>query len=102
MAVFSMPVVLFTSASSPRTVLSFAKQPSWQVARACGESAKLANANSAKAGYVMFVSVFTGLFPFIFLLQNFRSEVYQKSSRMKFTEQFGSSVGCVNEPFAHG
>jgi hypothetical protein len=21
---------------------------------------------------------------------------------MKFTDQFGSSVGCVNEPFGHG
>ena len=34
-----MPV-LFTSASSPRTVFSLVKQPCWQTARACGESAK--------------------------------------------------------------
>ena len=38
-AVLLLPV-LFTSASSPRTVLSFVKQPSWQTARACGASPK--------------------------------------------------------------
>src|SRR5437016_13714463 len=43
-AVLSVPA-LFTSASSPRTVLPFVKQPSWQVARACGESAKQARAS---------------------------------------------------------
>src|SRR6266436_565266 len=44
-AVLSSPVVLFKSASSPRTVLSLVKQPSWQVARACGESAKQTSTN---------------------------------------------------------
>src|ERR1043166_767608 len=34
------PAVTFKSALSPRIVLSCAKQPSWQTARACGESAK--------------------------------------------------------------
>jgi hypothetical protein len=34
------PVVLFKSASSPRAVFWFVKQPSWQTARACGESPK--------------------------------------------------------------
>src|SRR6266481_4418540 len=46
-AVLSVPA-LFTSASSPRTVLPFVKQPSWQVARACGESAKQTSANGMR------------------------------------------------------
>ena len=37
-AVLKLPVVLLTSALSPRTVLLFVKQPSWQTARAVGES----------------------------------------------------------------
>ena len=41
-AVLLLPVV-FKSASSPRTVLLFVKQPSRQVARASGESAKQAS-----------------------------------------------------------
>src|SRR5262249_38936407 len=57
--------VLFTSAFSPRAVLAFAKQPFWQAARACGESAKQASAKSAKARWVILVIVFMGLFPFI-------------------------------------
>src|SRR6476660_3264362 len=48
MAVLAMPVVLSMSASSPRTVLLFVKQPSWQVARACGESAKQVSANGMR------------------------------------------------------
>src|SRR5438552_782797 len=40
--------VLFKSASSPRTVFWFVKQPSWQTARACGESAKQASANGMR------------------------------------------------------
>jgi hypothetical protein len=39
-AVLAMPTVLLKSASSPRRVLLFVKQPSWQTARACGESPK--------------------------------------------------------------
>ena len=42
-AVLLSPVVLFKSASSPKTVFSFVKQPCWQVARACGKSAKQAS-----------------------------------------------------------
>src|SRR5437773_3947894 len=48
MAVLEMPV-LFKSASSPRTVLLFVKQPSWQTARACDESAKQASGMSRNA-----------------------------------------------------
>src|SRR5438105_10514929 len=48
MAVLEMPV-LFKSASSPKTVLSLVKQPSWQVAHACAESAKQAE-ESTRAG----------------------------------------------------
>src|SRR5215467_3637908 len=40
MAMLSPPVVSLTSALSPRAVLSFVKQPSTQVARACGPSAR--------------------------------------------------------------
>src|SRR5438552_15435272 len=47
MAVLNEPV-LFRSASSPRTVLLFVKQPSWQVARACGQSAQQASAIAVK------------------------------------------------------
>src|SRR5215813_4571009 len=39
MAVLKAPVVRAKSASSPRTVFSVPMQPSWQRARACGESA---------------------------------------------------------------
>jgi hypothetical protein len=39
------PPRLFMSASSPRTVFWFVKQPSWQTARAAGESAKHASTN---------------------------------------------------------
>src|SRR5207247_1561774 len=46
-AVLFMPV-LFTSASSPRTVFWFVKQPSWQVARACGESPKQTSRSGSK------------------------------------------------------
>jgi hypothetical protein len=35
------------SASSPRTVFRFVKQPCWQTARACGESAKHAKARTS-------------------------------------------------------
>src|SRR5437868_6992400 len=41
------------------------------------------------------------LFLFIVSLRNARPGSFQKSSRMKFTEHFRSSVGCANEPFAH-
>src|SRR5207249_9433338 len=49
-AVLKTPV-LFTSASSPSTVLLLVKQPSWQPARACGASAKEASTDrmSSKA-----------------------------------------------------
>src|SRR5437667_2747380 len=47
MAVLNEPV-LFRSASSPRTVLLFVKQPSWQVARTCGQSAQQASASAVK------------------------------------------------------
>src|SRR5437667_2688289 len=40
--------VLFKSASSPRTVFWFVKQPSWQTARAAGESAKQPSANGMR------------------------------------------------------
>src|SRR5215467_14293691 len=40
MAMLSLPVVSLASALSPRAVLSFVKQPSTQVARACGPSAR--------------------------------------------------------------
>src|SRR5262249_53123731 len=39
------PLTLFTSASSPRTVLLSVKQPSRQVASACGASANQASAS---------------------------------------------------------
>ena len=39
----SSPPVLLMSASSPRTVFWLVKQPCWQVARACGESANQAS-----------------------------------------------------------
>src|ERR1700719_3636824 len=42
MAVLAPPLVLFISASSPRNVFWLTRsQPSWQTARACGESATL-------------------------------------------------------------
>src|SRR6266852_2880657 len=41
--------VLFKSASSPRTVFWFVKQPSWQTARAAGESAKQASTNGMRS-----------------------------------------------------
>src|SRR5207244_13298872 len=63
-AVLSKPAVLFKSASSPRTVFSFVKQPSWQTARAFGESAKQAStsAMSSKAGgqQEQFIEFFDG------------------------------------------
>src|SRR6266849_7966971 len=40
--------VLLKSASSPRTVFWFVKQPSWQTARACGESAKQASTSGMR------------------------------------------------------
>jgi hypothetical protein len=43
MAVLKLPVVLLRSASSPRTVFPSVKQPSWQTACTCGESAKQAS-----------------------------------------------------------
>jgi hypothetical protein len=62
MAVLPSPM-LFKSASSPRTVLSLFKQPSWQTARACGESAKQANTNrmrrNARKG-ARFIEFFNG------------------------------------------
>src|SRR5262249_28244260 len=49
MAVVLKAVVLLTSASSPRKVLKLTvSQPSWQVARACGDSAKQASGMSSK------------------------------------------------------
>ena len=48
MAVLKRPVVLEMSASSPRTVLKLVKQPSWQTARACGESAKQPSTNGMR------------------------------------------------------
>src|SRR5439155_25161441 len=45
MAVLNSPVVTLKSASSPRTVFSLVKQPCWQTACACGESAKQGRAN---------------------------------------------------------
>src|SRR2546426_12311768 len=48
MAVLSLPIVLFDSASSPRTVFWSVKQPSWHVARACGESAKQASTSGMR------------------------------------------------------
>src|SRR5438874_2172634 len=47
MAVLPLPV-LFKSASSPRTVLPFVKQPSWQTARAAGENAKQARRSGTR------------------------------------------------------
>ena len=49
--------LLFKSASSPRTVFSFVKQPSWQIARACGESAKQTRATVIRTGgMLVFIS----------------------------------------------
>src|SRR5947208_14428362 len=45
-AVLASPV-LFKSASSPRTVFSFVKQPSWQTARACGASVSHVRASTS-------------------------------------------------------
>src|SRR5438477_213242 len=47
-AVLPKPVVLLRSASSPRTVFSFVKQPSWQTARTWGESAKQASTSAVR------------------------------------------------------
>ena len=44
-----LKLVLFKRASSPKTVLLPVKQPSWQVARACGESAKQASMNGTSS-----------------------------------------------------
>src|SRR5437879_11427669 len=68
-AVFSLPVVLFKSSSSPKTVLSLVKQPSWQVARACGESAKQASTSGMRTGrIVVFLDLVSGfmVLPFFF------------------------------------
>ena len=43
-----MPVVRLKSASSPRAVFWFVKQPSLQTASACGESAKHASKNGMR------------------------------------------------------
>ena len=48
MALFQMPLVRLKSASSPRTVFWFVKQPCWQVARACGASAKQVSTNGMR------------------------------------------------------
>src|SRR4030095_14369355 len=52
-AVLPLPVVLFTSASSPRNVLLRASQPSWQTARACGESAKQPSVSAMRTGRIV-------------------------------------------------
>src|SRR6266496_562801 len=49
MAVLPMPMsVLFMSASSPRTVFSLVKQPSWQTARIWGDNAKQASTSGMR------------------------------------------------------
>ncbi|PYL05628.1 MAG: hypothetical protein DME34_10975, partial [Verrucomicrobia bacterium] len=49
MAVFALPVVLFRSTLSPRDVLSLLRlQPSWQTARASGESPNQASMNGMR------------------------------------------------------
>jgi len=51
------------SASSPRTVLLLVKQPSWQVARACGASAKQASRNGMRRNEPKserFIELFSG------------------------------------------
>ena len=55
-AVLPAPVVRLESAKSPRTVLAFAKQPSWQTARACGESAKQASTSAVSRMCRFFIS----------------------------------------------
>src|SRR5262245_46334801 len=47
MAVLPAPIFEM-SASSPRTVFRFVKQPSWQTARACGASAEQASTSAVK------------------------------------------------------
>ena len=53
MAVLSLPVVRLKRASSPRTVFWFVKQPSWQTARACGESAKQPSVSAMRTGRIV-------------------------------------------------
>ena len=47
MAVSAKPK-LFKSASSPKAVLKLVKQPSWQTARACGESANQTSTSATR------------------------------------------------------
>ena len=54
-AVFQL-AVLFKSASSPRTVLKFVKQPSWQVAGACGASARQTKASGMNIRVGVFIT----------------------------------------------
>src|SRR5262249_10403442 len=58
MAVLSVPIVRLMSASSPWTVLSFVKQASWQVARACRGTVTESNARTMENNGIV---VFMGL-----------------------------------------
>jgi hypothetical protein len=64
-----------------------------------GESAKHARANSAIAGQVIFDIVFIGFYSRLFFLS---TGFPVGGFKMKLTDQFGSSVVCVNEPIAQG
>src|SRR6266480_4625846 len=87
-AVLSEPV-LFKSASSPRTVLWFVKQPSWHTARAWGKSARQTRASGIRIKpsrkgdrpIVFMCGVFIFMFfPFIILLRDFLTEVPENLS----------------------
>src|SRR5881394_2139870 len=87
MAVLNEPV-LFRSASSPRTVLLFVKQPSWQVARACGESA-----NNARASAVRNKPYRKGDRFIEFLV----SEVFVFINNLSFSRRVSSASAGLNE-----
>src|SRR5439155_24176670 len=67
MAVLPKPVVLLTSASSPRKVLKLTvSQPSWQVARACGTVTERNARTMENNRIVVFMVLFTQkLGPFV-------------------------------------
>src|SRR6266480_5256567 len=82
-AAFATPVVMLKRAWSPSAVLNPGRAVSGAagafsgLACALDKSARQANANTAKAGYVILVIFFMWLFPFIFFLQDLPTEVWK-------------------------
>src|SRR6266498_3797895 len=82
--VFQTPPVRLTSTPIPSPLLDPGMLPSVSGPTACamGTSAKQANANAANAEWIIFVTVFMCLFPFILFLQDFAGPGCRKSSRI--------------------